>query len=388
MGDFTSLGAKIWRWRRWRVLDAHTRLFWLGLYTSLHAKQYPPGLWKGGISVMVEETGYTGEQVVRSLDRLLAADLVEYDEENAVLRMTELPDAGEWPSQANWLKGWWNRFKMVPECAVRDAHIPTLRWILDEGARERGNVVSHNVEQAWLDTFARVTIPPMQRRGVLRLEGNSDTSTAVQPSLFSGLLSPPTPELLPGASRVPEATSSEGSETLDYDSGNVSHATAGRPSNNPRTTLDRGSGIGIGTGSLSSGGIGGLSTGPGDAPVARPTLVLVPPPGAFTVDGLAALWKGSPYWPPVLADGQRFDLGHAIAALPAAAAAVDVLALLGQYIASGSGGQVWAEISRGGPGWFSIPGRLPTLVSTVIAWRREAEDRSAAFREARDKLNL
>lgn len=270
MGDFTSFAAKTWRWRRWRGLDATTRLLWLGLYTSLHAKRMVPGLWHGSIALMVEETGLSPEQTIRSLDRLLEVDLVEYDRETDVVRMTELPDTGEWPSNERWIQGWWNRFCLIPQCPIRDVHVTTLRWVLDEGAKDRGKLVSKNVNDAWLETFGRIEVPAQRRRGVLRLEGDSDTSTSVQPSLFSSSVAgrPSTP---------PDVSTTRASaDPIPSSSGIVSEATSGeslkRGSIDPLRDSGTGSGTGPGLDLLLPGGSGGLSTG-------RPKLVLVPGPG-------------------------------------------------------------------------------------------------------------
>jgi hypothetical protein len=369
MADYTSLGAQIWRWRRWRNLDATTRLFWLGLYTSLHAKRMVPGLWHGSIPIMVDETGFSPEHVIRSVDRLLEADLIEYDRDTEVIRMTELPDAGEWPSNEMWLKGWWNRFTTVPACAIRDAHVTTLRWILDRGAKDRGKVVSNKVEQVWLETFGRIDIPTQRRRGISRLEGDSDTSTAVQPSLFSAPSLPPRP-----SPQTDSITSRATSDQIPFSSENVSEATSeervSRGSLDPLRPSGTGIGTGTGDGSSSPGGSGGLSTG-------RPKLVLIPGPGPFEVDALHALFARWPYWPKILSEDARLALGHAIAGLTDLAREHDVFALLRERIERKAG-----EISRAGPEWLAAPGRLIAMVHEAIALARDSAAKSAALAEA------
>lgn len=367
MGDFTSFAAKTWRWRRWRGLDATTRLLWLGLYTSLHAKRMVPGLWHGSIALMVEETGLSPEQTIRSLDRLLEVDLVEYDRETDVVRMTELPDTGEWPSNERWIQGWWNRFCLIPQCPIRDVHVTTLRWVLDEGAKDRGKLVSKNVNDAWLETFGRIEVPAQRRRGVLRLEGDSDTSTSVQPSLFSSSVAgrPSTP---------PDVSTTRASaDPIPSSSGIVSEATSGeslkRGSIDPLRDSGTGSGTGPGLDLLLPGGSGGLSTG-------RPKLVLVPGPGPFTVDELHALFAAAPYWPRMLTEDAQLALGHAIGALADLAREHDVFALLRGRIERRMG-----EISRAGPMWLAAPGRLTALVQEAIAHQRDSEAKSAALRE-------
>lgn len=190
MTTFTRLGSSIWDWDPWTSLDSDaTRVgllaqkLWLALYTSSEAKRHAPGLWQGGIPSMADAARMPADEVVQALDRLLERDLVEYDQKYRVLRLCELPDPGEFPSNGKVVLSWWTRFKSVPPCPVRDAHVRTLRWIMDEGARQRGAPLTPDHESAWRGTFGTVQIPAPRRRGIRRL-ADSDTGTQVQPSLF------------------------------------------------------------------------------------------------------------------------------------------------------------------------------------------------------------
>lgn len=369
MGDFTSFGAKIWNWRRWRNLDDSTRLLWIGLYTTAQAKHAVPGLWKGSIAIISEETGMTPERVIRGLDRLLAVDLIEYDRDFDVLRMTELPDTGEWPSNENWLKGWWNRFVLIPECPIRNAHVATLRWILEQGARDRGKVIPKSVEQTWLDTFGRIDVPAQRRRGVARLEGDSDTSTAVQPSLFALT----TPELqrpsTPSDVITPRANAGE----IPSESEIVSEATSGSRVSKPSIEGFRASGTGTdtGTGISSSGGIGGDIHSP-----PKPTLKLVPKPGAFSVADLhAVLQRTGSRWEQTLRQRDHDALEQAIGELGMLFDGQAVLGLLREHIARGGlAGITLQEICR--------PGALSAAIEQAQARKRTADERAAMLAAA------
>lgn len=184
MTAFTRLGAEIWTWEPWVSLRCpEAQLLWLALYTTAPARRNAPGLWQGGVPVMAEASNLLPDAVVTGLERLLAAELVEYDARFRVLRLCCLPDPGEFPANGNAIRSWWTRFNTVPECGVRDAHVATLRWILDEGARRGRKKVTPHHEEAWTQTFAQIQIPASRRRG-LRTLLNSDTGTNVQPSLF------------------------------------------------------------------------------------------------------------------------------------------------------------------------------------------------------------
>lgn len=183
MTAFTRLGSFLWDWEPWTELDERGRILWLALYMSAEAKRNVPGLWHGGLPTMADAARMLPDNVRYALDALLERDLVEYDPKVRVLRLCALPDPGERPSNGNVIRSWWTRFQSVPDCAVRNAHVKTLEWILQEGSKRSRKEISHDHVQAWNGTFATVVIPAPRRRGLRRLCDN-DTSTAMQPSLF------------------------------------------------------------------------------------------------------------------------------------------------------------------------------------------------------------
>lgn len=205
MTAFTRLGSSIWDWEPWTELAPPARILWLALYTSGEAKRHVPGLWQGGIPSMADAARMKADDVRDALDNLLVQELVEYDSKFRVLRLCELPDTGEWPNNGKVIRGWWTKFQTVPVCAVRDAHVRTLAWICEEGAKRtrRPRGYSNDHQTAWDDTFAHIVVPVPRRRGVRRL-ADSDTGTQNQPSLFSHAAgSDPSPSAFPDASSLP-----------------------------------------------------------------------------------------------------------------------------------------------------------------------------------------
>lgn len=185
MSDKTHLGVQFWEWEAMNALPSHARLLWLALYTSSNAKRSLPGLYLGSIRVMAEDSHLSPDEVRDGLDKLLTAEppLVEFDQKLKLLRFCEFPDAHDAAHNGRALRGWWNKFRSIPPCELRDAHVRTLRWLLERNAAARGESVNADVEKVWSDTFAKIPLPAPRRRGVRSL-ADSDTSTAVQPSLF------------------------------------------------------------------------------------------------------------------------------------------------------------------------------------------------------------
>lgn len=185
MSSHTMLGVALWSWEPWTKLpDDTARMFWLGLYTTPEAKRIVPGLWHGSIISMAEACRLSTERAARALDDLLEAELVEFDTKTRVLRLTQLPDHGEAASNVSWIRGWWNRFRTVPQCQIRDAHVRTLWWLIEERARVTGSTIPTSCQSAWAETFGTIPLPAIRHRGVRRL-AEDDLSTPSQPSLFS-----------------------------------------------------------------------------------------------------------------------------------------------------------------------------------------------------------
>lgn len=372
-GGFTRIGAGLFAWEPYLAMDDATARFWLTLYAHPHVKQLP-GLCCGSVRSLAEWSAQPADVAIKAFDRLLETELIEYDTKTRVLRMTEFPDAGEWPANGFVIRSWWKEFRKLPECDVRDAHVPSLWWLIERGATESEKckgVISDQHRQIWTETFASVKIPAPRRRGVRRL-ADADTSTPIQPSLFaSSTVITPSPDVrLSTGYGLP-----------------VDNSESGLPSSNSlktqiRETVSRPSGEGEGEGegvffssSSSEGGSGG-----GNAS-GKPTLVLVPPPGPFTVAELAAVFA-SARWPKKLDEATHAALGRAIGALPPEGGEV-TLTLLRDFVARGGGR--YAGIS---PDQLAAPGVLAAAIQEAIALQRDSEAKSSALREAREQLGF
>lgn len=178
MGEFSRVGIGIWHWfREIELDDPRDRNLWLALYTSGPAKRICTGLWHGEIPMMAGSASMRVDDCYSALDELIRRGLVEFDRKLSVLRFTKLPDAGERPASWKALKGMWNGFITVPKCAVRDRHVPLMRWLVEQGA------VSPDMETTWKQTFGSIPVPS-EAPSPSPLS-DSDTSTRSQPGLFS-----------------------------------------------------------------------------------------------------------------------------------------------------------------------------------------------------------
>lgn len=368
---YTKLGDGIWNWEPWRRLEGHddpigcrARMLWLCIYTSPESKRMPPGLWHGSITTMADASGMSANDVFTSLDRLLEHRLVEHDQRLRVLRLTRLPDAHESPSNGNAIRGWYSKFKTVPECAVRNAHVTVIRWLLEEWCRTTGKVLSKDHAQAWSETFGRMEIPEATIRAGQRLI-ESDTSTPVQTSLFSpssrasglGGASEPHQDRDPKEIRDSETHGRVTVVGLDQDQDQDQDLRS--------------------SSSLSGEG----DPGGGHVP-SRPHLTLVH--GGFDADDLAEMLviATSGRFPRALTRDERTDLQRAIGAAGECVRGDGVIAVLREHIASLTS---WAGIS---PEMVASPGWLQTAIQQALNWKAQVDAKRAMLAAARTEAGI
>lgn len=359
MTAFTRLGSSIWDWEPWTDLAASPRMLWLALYTSAEAKRHVPGLWHGGIPSMADAARMAPDDVIHALDVLLERGMVEYDPKVRVLRLCELPDCGEYPSNGKVILGWWTKFNTVPTCAVRDAHVQTLAWICDEGSKRKGDPLSPHHKEAWERTFSRIVVPAPRRRGVRRL-ADSDTSTQAQPSLFpmplgSGNGIPPQ-----GESDYPQVAHAavDNSASLRQMNKNNGPETVSDTVSDTNRIPDPGSRI-PDRSSLSGEGCRG---GGGHEPVRSSVLTLVPPATPYTAtDVLRELAQGP--WDPVADQSHQHALSALIPSWVANGWGVAEFARLAEY--NRHSGRTWNARSLAG---CDLAAEIETA-RKVLDWR-------------------
>lgn len=176
---FTSIGNGLFRWIPLRNVSCTARWLWLSCYAGDGAKRSVPGLWPGTLNGMSEAAEITRNDTFNALEELVTKKLVTFDAENRLLRYLEIPDAHDRAHTWQAIKGWWGRFRTLPSCPQRDAHVPLLKWMIEQGE------VNEKMGEHWSDSFGRIAIPP--NLPSFRSPSSNDTGTAVQPSLFGKL---------------------------------------------------------------------------------------------------------------------------------------------------------------------------------------------------------
>lgn len=174
---YTGISSQLSRWKPLRRVKPAARWLWISLYTSREALAALPGLFPGTLYTISDAAGLDSlNEASNLMEQLVEAKLSQWDVENELIRLTELPDHLARAHTDHAIKGWWSRFRNIPQCALRDSHIPTLWNLIAAGT------VNDKMREMWKTTFG--TIVPPEALPSFLLPSSSDTGTAVQPSLF------------------------------------------------------------------------------------------------------------------------------------------------------------------------------------------------------------
>lgn len=173
---FTSIGHALFDWEPLLECSGTARWVWLSCYAGSDAKLSLPGLFRGDLYAMTSASRFTYNDTYNALHELITAKLVTFDHRNRILRYLHLPDALDRAHTFQAIHGWFTKFCAFPACPQRDAHIPLLKWMIDQGEK------NDKMAAAWRDTFGTIPIPVDQP--IFGSPSDSDTGTRVQPSLF------------------------------------------------------------------------------------------------------------------------------------------------------------------------------------------------------------
>lgn len=397
MGEYTRFGVHIWSWEPFLSLveddgytpDYRARNLWIGLYTSAEMRRTCPGLFNGSIGRMAEAARMPGDDALYALDKLLAHELVEYDDRTYVLRMTDLPDALDGCDNGNVIRGWFGRFKTVPSCVVRDSHVRLLRWILDEtnkiGSKKKG---IQGREEAWAETFGTIPQPAVRRRGVRRLGHGGVAGTVVQPGLFdapsraSRALPAPSEPFLPCSETVSGLTSEALSPCSANSSKELIPGTVPEPFPNGLVRIQD-----------QDLGLGNSDPDPGPAAIEnahrRPALTLVPPfePEHLVRGIVTGMGDNHPRVAQVVRQTLVDALRATIRVLDERGWGLAEASLAGKWLATSGGRTLLSQIAVGCPPdelvcvWASSPSDVIAAIDQAAALERASEERRAILRE-------
>ena len=350
---YIKVGGEVLNWRPLRACTDRGRLFWISLYIS--QRRILPGLYVAGLPSIADMVKMTPDDTLLALDELIAdRDLLEYDRDREVLRMTEFPDRCERPANGRHIRSWWTSFRKVPACPVRDAHVRALQWLIDDPAHPP----SSDHVKGWEETFGTVRIPVHRHRGVRRLL-DSDTSTEVQPGLFQKPADsyPTIPNSIPYAIRYTDTHRSTISDLRSDLSSGESNVCADVTGNAPQEE---------------------------QIPLPRPQLGLVPLPAdmPFSIgDALTAIASESAgrFAPGPIDDRLVEALSATLRACGTAAVQLEDLRAVGRWI--GKGGLAYR--SDLGPLWIAKPGALIDAVGQARAWTERGMPELSASSPAR-----
>lgn len=333
---FTMVGVEMFEWEPlWRV-SAASRFVWFSIFASPESKNSVPGMIRGSVRSLGESLHLDPTTVLDAMDELTEAGLLEFDQERRIIRLTKLPDGIDAPPNGNVIKGWYTKFLAFPDCPIRNSHVEVLCQMA-QGAQ------NDHARESWSATFAGVEIPVRRHRG--RKKFDSDTSTSVQPSLFTPVDnsvdnsgSSPASELAPEHSEPEINNIRKGIETL-------SHTLSKPPV------------------SVSVKGIGTLSSPDSGESIGRARLEPVPLPALpFSVvdmlDTIAAESDGR-FAPKPIDERLQDALCATIRACEAAEVGLEDLRAVGRWFASG-GLEFRSDL---GPVWVAKPGNLIDAVA-------------------------
>lgn len=395
-GKYTAIGTNFFQWEPLASQPVTARFLWMALYCSNEARRFPPGLWHGGVPVMAEAAHLETDVVWDALDKLMEAEIVEWDRDRRVARLTTLPDAHERASSWTHLKSWWTRFNLIPPCDVRNGHVKTLRWLVDQGKSP------DSMERVWDETFGTIKVLSKGVRGGKRRLADSDTSTAIQPSLFSRSQEPLPSSFSSSASR--DARKSPGSTSIEAREHQLRSDSVSKNVNEVNHIIEEGpshtlsEGVCEGTGEGDPERVRSLSEADpeqGDPPVdrdQRPRLALVPPSGPFSVDDLVAVFGQNHQAMP---SELREALYSAIYELRSCGVGHPDLALVGDAIASGgdipevpatSGAKRLVGWERAAP--LTDSRLLLEIIERARERRARIDEQRRAFAELREKAGL
>ena len=173
-----NISPKMWHDRHFVGLSTEAKLLWCYLLTGNN--DGVPGLLRGGLGAYADVMRWDGDAAAGALDELLRAAFIEFDLESQLLRVPGAPSYSPC-TNANVLKGWFRRWKDVPESPLKYRHIESIRKAL-----------AHRdwFTDAWEATFGGIKVPEHSRQVPLFLLGPAPGSDSSENETLNGYPNP------------------------------------------------------------------------------------------------------------------------------------------------------------------------------------------------------
>ena len=148
-----NINASMWSDDKFVMLTESAQRLWCFLLTGPHTNGWVPGLFVAGIGSVAEGARVRGQRMDESaaavtFKELLDFRMVEHDPQRMLIR---IPHAPRWspPGNPNVLKGWWRRWRDLPECVLKYRHVGSLR----EGFQKANRSKPDAWDSVWATTF-------------------------------------------------------------------------------------------------------------------------------------------------------------------------------------------------------------------------------------------
>lgn len=179
-----------------------------------------PGLQRGSVAMLADTLRRSVADVDAAFYDLVRQGIVELDAKRRVMRAMNAPKHNPADSP-NHIRAWWNRWREIPDCALKFRHVATLR--------EYAQFHQKGHESAWKATFG--TIPSERFAEFDTTEVPSKPFGSPSEALHENSTS--TAEALPKHSENPSEAALASALALASASASHAHAREGKPSEIP-----------------------------------------------------------------------------------------------------------------------------------------------------------
>lgn len=146
-----SIDPRMWDDERFVALSDLEQNLWTFLLAGPLTVGGVPGLIVGGPASFAEGMRRDAGKVRAALAKLVAVGLVEHDEERRLVRIGNAPKYKP-PGNANVVRGWFRRWRLLPESPLKYQHVEALEKVCAK------------YQDAWADSFGSVDLGKVFRK--------------------------------------------------------------------------------------------------------------------------------------------------------------------------------------------------------------------------------